>query len=919
MLKFIELAVDMRKGKAAKEGLYTYRNLAQNTSVETIEIALQRYIDLATAKVEEAQSKSQQLMLDSTTDLEAAATPELMIMANVSSESSQDRADRAILTPWLALLWDAYRTVLDILRNNARLENMYQKVANEAFQFCLKYSRKPEFKRLCDLIRNHLQNVPKYSYMPHSITLTDPDTLQRHLDTRFSQLNASVQLELWNEAFRTLEDIHHLLSLSKRPPKSEMLHTYYEKMIQIFLKSNNYLFHAAAWNRAASIKAANRSKEEEQRLADLVCLSALAIPVISTGKYTGGFSGIDQQKSKEGRLSALVGLQKPPTRRALLQQVVVKGFLARARPEIQQIFNILELKFHPLSICKIIRPHLQVLAEDAELEIYIKPLQQVILTRLFQQLTQIYETISIDFVLDLATFDEPYAIKATDIECFIMNGNLEGDLNIRIDHATNTLYLSDDIFQAEKIMDEGNIKLQSTPAELVQTRLAKIASALMTVAAQVDPKFIDVYTQEQARARKAAIEGVEDEHKSILSRRSLIEKRREMVEHEAQRVEMERVSKVAQQKQKEQEAEMKRLQEEFRRRELDRIRREQDAIRQEEARKLAEDLKAKGGLKVEIDNLDELDTNKLRAMHIEQLERESRDMSERMKATAKRLDYLERALRREEISLLEEDAKQQQERDRETFYKNQQIAVETSRARHAEALQLKQRFASIVPDYSAFRDNFYASRRAAHDEKVRDAQRHLESAKKRRITELREKKITELKQQRAAERKARREEEARARAEEEARAAAEKKRQELAELKRQREEQRAELDMQQRKQREREAEIERRLEEKRRGVHKEPALSPAPGVYRPRRFEGRSKSGTADAMTNGEATNDDSVPPASAPQPYRARPRPSDGTAVESVRQGDEEVQPPASAEPLQARKEGAYQPRRWVPRKAQS
>lgn len=38
MLLFVELSVDLRKGKAAKDGLYQYKNIAQNTNVGTIEV-----------------------------------------------------------------------------------------------------------------------------------------------------------------------------------------------------------------------------------------------------------------------------------------------------------------------------------------------------------------------------------------------------------------------------------------------------------------------------------------------------------------------------------------------------------------------------------------------------------------------------------------------------------------------------------------------------------------------------------------------------------------------------------------------------------------------------------------------------------------------------------------------------------------
>jgi translation initiation factor 3 subunit A len=42
MLLFVELCVDLRKGKLAKDGLYQYKNVAQNTNVGTIEVRLRR-------------------------------------------------------------------------------------------------------------------------------------------------------------------------------------------------------------------------------------------------------------------------------------------------------------------------------------------------------------------------------------------------------------------------------------------------------------------------------------------------------------------------------------------------------------------------------------------------------------------------------------------------------------------------------------------------------------------------------------------------------------------------------------------------------------------------------------------------------------------------------------------------------------
>ena len=177
-----------------------------------------RFIELAEQKVTEAQAKADEVQsklttIDDTTqdvaDLEATETPESILLSTVSGEQARDRTDRAIVTPWLKFLWETYRTVLDIFKNNARLEIMYQTTAHQAFQFCSKYARKTEFRRLCELLRNHLQNAAKFSSQMHAINLSDPDTLQRHLDTRFQQLNVAVELELWQDRKSTRLNSSH--------------------------------------------------------------------------------------------------------------------------------------------------------------------------------------------------------------------------------------------------------------------------------------------------------------------------------------------------------------------------------------------------------------------------------------------------------------------------------------------------------------------------------------------------------------------------------------------------------------------------------------------------------------------------------------------------------------------------------------
>ncbi|KAL8103281.1 hypothetical protein AgCh_027729 [Apium graveolens] len=61
MFKYIELCVDMRRGRFAKDGLIQYRIICQQVNVSSLEEVIKQFMDLSTKKAEEARSQEQAL------------------------------------------------------------------------------------------------------------------------------------------------------------------------------------------------------------------------------------------------------------------------------------------------------------------------------------------------------------------------------------------------------------------------------------------------------------------------------------------------------------------------------------------------------------------------------------------------------------------------------------------------------------------------------------------------------------------------------------------------------------------------------------------------------------------------------------------------------------------------------------------
>lgn len=509
------------------------------------------------------------------------------------------------------------------------------------------HTRKTEFRRLAETLRSNLTSSQKYANQAHSINLSDPEVLQRHLDTRFQQLNTSVKLELWQESFRTAEDINGLIGLSKKVPKNHVMCSFYEKMVKVFGVGENYLFHAAAYNKyyAIQVNVLADQPEKLEKLASLVLLSALAVPIVNTNAATADVTkksrdNEDEQnnlsKTKSGRLASLLGLSSLPTRTNLLKDTLNRGTLKKSSTDLQSLYEILEVDFHPLSITSKIQPILQRLSEDAETVRYVEPLKEVVLTRLFQQLSQVYDSLKLTRIIKLASFGNTASPDLNQtrirVEKFLMEACKRGELEITLDHSTESIKFADRMFEngvnnqmsANHYIGEQptllgigeqaifpcqtsatSSVLQPNSATLLRTHLTRLASALSISLSHISPTLSaapSVISLQQTK--HAAVQILQSEgpkqRKMLLKRKLVIEERKRKVEEQRQKQDIEDAKAKALRLIQIQEEQQLRLQKQNKEREIKKLKDEADKIRAAEAEKVAIALATQAGLNVDI-------------------------------------------------------------------------------------------------------------------------------------------------------------------------------------------------------------------------------------------------------------------------------------------------------------------------------
>lgn len=707
MLKLMELSVDLRKPGMVKEALHKYRAMCMQSNVSSLEDVVRFLIDLAEKRTEAARKKVDETILEGAEDLEDGAmeTPETLLLEAAGHALTKERVDRQQVVPWMRFLWEVYRVVLDIVKTHNKLEVCYHGMATKAFTFCIKYKRYMEFRRLCDMLRQHLNqliNNPRNS--PNDVKITDADTLQKFLETRFTQLSTAVSLEHWQEAYRTIEDIHMIMMMGKAKAKPQHMSIYYDKLMQVFWVSGNYLYHAHALYKLYTLSVKqnrNLSAEDAQTMASRLLLASLSIPVYDAQSAVLSDSyGImtdvlgtptSENAARHARMASLLGYSSAAERGSLISELLSKGVGRACHPELGDLHDLLEGEMAPLQFSDRFKKILEFVNSHEVLKEYATPLRRVGIFRLLEQLGRVYDVMRLDDMKKVASFAE-----YTEVEDTALTALKTRSLAVRFDYQNQCLRFESELFSTDGMRTQ----LGRLARRMALTSDMLTENALVSAATASDKEVVAISLEKEKKAaarRKMAIatakSAAAQEEKDILSRRGLIERRKE--EAERRTAEAVRQKKLAAAREIAL-AEQRRKQEEAKRRYEEQQRQAQAPVEAS-----AGDVITSGGV-VGAEGEGDAEREERMTREKEKELKEQAEMKKRIHQLASHLNYIERANREAQWSLLREaHVKEAESQSRLT----EEIAakeLEEAKAHHSRALEDKGRTTRIMASLQGY-------------------------------------------------------------------------------------------------------------------------------------------------------------------------------------------------------------------------
>ncbi|KAI1725281.1 PCI domain-containing protein [Ditylenchus destructor] len=757
MLKYVELCVNLRNSSMAKDGLYVYKMSTQQVALKSLETVLEKFLHLAEQKTEEAQKTSIE-KVEEIDDLDVAIdSPENLLLSVVSGAVTQDRMDRTVLSPWLRFLWDSYRNCLDLLRNNVYVEQLYNHIARQSFSFCARYQRRNEFRKLCDLLRNHFGQLQKSQAMNHSIKLTNIDSLTLMQETRLIQLETAIQMELWQEAYKSAEDLHNMMQLTKDKDKKIVrpasFVNYYDKLALVFWKGGNALFHAASLLQKFNIyKDMKKSFSDEEAMdqSTRVLLATLSIPegADSPSILTKHLDIEDQHASNIRILSTLLRLPIAPTRAGILREIARFNLPDMASEAARNLYKMIELDFNPLKIATNVQGTLDQIAamNRPEYSQYNDSIKHAVATRVLKQVTIIYDSLSLDRFKKIIPF-----YQEIELERFLVDISKHRYIKAQIDHRKKCV-----IFGPADATLAGDVENEYETEVTENVGLENVRSHIEHIYSQLnDASCVLSGNEQRNKALKKLQQHIEvyeyhkeTDYERILMRRKKIESYKENSENVRQEKIQQAQAEANRKEERRRAEELKRLEQENKENEKRRRVAEQEEvqkkIKQDHIRRIQQNpiyqqiIKEKG--EEIFQNMDPETVLKEQRLR---LDAERREQQTKLQQQERKLDHQVRAFHLEEMVVRKKISDERRQRAPELHDQYEEQRIQKAIQEHEKSFVTYERLQKVKDDALDFIRNVIKSHAEDLEKQRLDYQAKIDTAREKKLKERAEKRKAE--------------------------------------------------------------------------------------------------------------------------------------------------------------------------------
>ena len=129
--------------------------------------------------------------------------------------------------------------------------------------------------------------------------------------------------------------------------------------------------------------------------------------------------------------------------------------------------------------------------------------------------------------------------------------------------------------------------------------------------------------------------------------------------------------------------------------------------------------------------LAELDAEKIIIAQVEELENEKRQLVARLKAQEKKVDHLERAKRKEEIPVITEAMKKDEEEDKVIWKNKEEERIKAAIAEREEAVKTRDRLTRMKEDKNAFMEKLLKERREDFENMLSDFKKSMDNTRQK--------------------------------------------------------------------------------------------------------------------------------------------------------------------------------------------